>query len=250
MNTILNAPPPVSTIAREIIDTISRNRISTTEVADALGKRGVLTGVHALTENYHRVGVVRPIFTAHGSNYGVHDQVREVGVDEVAIVYAHACDGRAILGDIVAKFVTLYRRASALVVNGLVRDAARIRRERYPVWSQGVTPLGCINAPTAPYPVNDEAAIRAEVEGGIAVCDDGGVVIIPAAEVNEAMLNRLHGIEMQEDLWYYCLDVLKWDTKKIVCERAYLDEPGLLPAAYANSLRSVQDWLAPKRNGS
>lgn len=233
------------TIAQQIVDTISRNRISTTEVADALGKRGVLPGLAPLTDNFHRVGIVRPVFAANNTNYAIHEQVRSVETDEVVVVYTHNCDNRAIFGDLVSKFVTLYRRASAIVVNGLVRDAARIRRERYPVWAQGVTPLGCFNTPAPGFPADAEAAIRAEVEGGIAVCDDGGVVIIPAADVNERMLTRLHSIELQEDLWYFCLDVLKWDTKKIVCDKSYLREPGALPEAYADKLQELQLSFGP-----
>jgi len=232
----MNAP----TIVQQIVDTISRNRISTTEVADALGKRGVMPGLKSLTENFHRAGVVRPVFTAHASNFAVHEQIKDVQPDEVCIIFAHDCDNRAIIGDIVSKYVTLYRRAAALVVDGLVRDAARIRRERYPVWAAGVSPLGCFNTPAAPFPEDRVAAIRAEVDGGIAVCDDGGVVVIPRADVTERTLDRLHCIELQEDLWYFCLDVLKWDTKKIVCEKAYLREPGVLPAAYAEKLESLQ----------
>ncbi len=230
-------------VAQQIVETITRNRISTTEVADALGKRGVLPGLRPMSDNLHRVGLVRPVFTAHQSNYAVHEQVRDVQPDEVCIIYAHDCADRAIVGDLVSKFVTLYRRASAIVVNGLVRDAARIRRERYPVWSAGVTPLGCWNTPAAPFPEEQAAAIRNEVDGGIAVCDDGGVVVIPRGDVTPDMLARLHRIELQEDLWYFCLDVLKWDTKKIVCDKAYLTEPGVLPAAYADQLQGLRDAL-------
>lgn len=236
----------ITPIARKIIDTITTNRISTTEVADALGKKGVLPGLLPITPDLHRVGPVRPVFTAYNTNYGIHEQVRNVEADEVVVVYAHECEGRAIFGDIVSKFITLYQRAAAVAVNGLVRDAARLRRERHPVWSTGVTPLGCFNIQGQDYPAEQEAAIRTEVEGGIAVCDDGGVVIIPAADVNEDTLERLHRIELQEDIWNYCMNVLKWDTKKIVCDRAYLTEPGVLPAAYADALKSLQTRLDEK----
>jgi len=234
-------------IARRIIDTIKLNRISTTEVADALGKRHVMHGLKPVTRDLHCVGPVRPVFTAYNSNYGIHDQVRAVEPDEVVVVYTHQCDGRAILGDLVAKFVTLYRRAAAVAVDGLVRDAARLRRERYPVWSTGVTPLGCYNVEGEPFPPDREAVIRSEVEGGIAVCDDGGVVVIPKAEANETTLEKLNKIELQEDIWYYCLNVLKWDTKKIVVDRDYLKEPGLLPAAYAEAVKSLERRLDENR---
>lgn len=232
--------------AVKIIETIKLNRISTTEVADALGKRGVLHGLLPVTHDLHCVGPVRPVFTAFNTNYGIHDQVRDVEAGEVVVVYTHECEGRAILGDLIAKFITLYRRAEAVAVNGLVRDASRLRRERYPVWSTGFTPLGCYNVQGEPFPSDTERKIRAEVEGGVAVCDDGGVVIIPAAEVNEGTLEKLNNIELQEDIWSYCLNVLKWDTKKIIVDRDYLREPGLMPAAYADAMKSLQRRLDEK----
>lgn len=234
-------------IAQKIIDTIKLNRISTTEVADALGKKGVLPGLLPVTNDMHCVGPVRTVFTAYDSNYGIHDQVRAVEPGEVVVVYAHECEGRAIFGDLVSKFITLYRRAAAVAVNGLVRDAARLRRERYPVWSTGVTPLGCYNVKGDAFPADLEASIRAEVEGGIAVCDDGGVVIIPAANVNEDMLERLEKIELQEDIWFYCLNVLKWDTKKIVVDRDYLTERDKLPAAFRDALATLETRLDEKK---
>lgn len=237
----------MSPISQNIIETIRRNRISTTEVADALGKNGVLPGVLPITPDLHCVGPVRPVFTAFNTNYGIHEQVRDVAEGEVVVVYAHECTGRAIFGDLVARFITLYQRAVAVAVDGMVRDAARLRRERYPIWATGVTPLGCYNVQDKPFPSDIEGAIRKEVEGGIAVCDDGGVVIIPAAKVNESTMDRLNRIELQEDVWYFCLNVLKWDTKRIVCDREYLNTPGLLPAAYTDAIKTLETRLDTPR---
>lgn len=233
----------MTAIVQDIIDAIRVNRISTTEVADALGKRHVLHGLKPLTADFHCVGPVRPVFTAFNSNFGIHDQVRCVEPGEIVVVYAHACDGRALLGDLIARFVTLYRRAAGIAVCGLVRDAARLRRERYPIWSEGVTPLGCYNEESDHFPKEAEMEIRARVEGGIAVCDDGGVVLIPVAETTTATLDKLRRVELQEDIWYYCLNVLKWDTKRIVVDRDYLTEQGMLPDAYADAVSELATRL-------
>jgi hypothetical protein len=80
-------------------------------------------------------------------------------------------------------------------------------------------------------------------EGGIAVCDDGGVTVIPQDLLTENMLNRLHRIEMQEDIWFFCLDTLKWDTKKIVCDKAYLTEQGLLSSVHVEKLKELNQPL-------
>jgi 4-hydroxy-4-methyl-2-oxoglutarate aldolase len=223
-----------------IMEFLQRNRISTTEVADALGKSGVLPDVRPLTSDIYRAGTVRTVFCAHDSNYAVHEQMRAVEKDEVVVVFTHECHERAIFGDLVSKYALLYRGAAALVIDGFVRDGARLRRERYPIWARGLTPLGCFNTPTDPFPPAEETARRLEFDRGVAVCDDGGVVVIPPNRINADMLDRLHQIEDQEDVWYYCLDTLKWDTKKIVCDRAYLSESSALPDALVQKTQGIK----------
>ena len=226
-----------------IIDYCRRNRVSTTEVADALGKSGVFSRVTPLTLNQYRIGPVRCVFTANNSNYAVHEQVRDVAEGEVVIIFAHNCDGRAIIGDLISKYVLLYRGAVAIVVQGLVRDAAALRREGYAIWAEGVYPLGCFNHAAEAYPAELAEQMRKQYEGGVAVCDDGGVTIIAADRLDEQMHKRLQRIEMQEDIWFYCLDTLKWDTKKIVCDKAYLQETNLLSSVHLQQLGELASPL-------
>lgn len=54
------------------------------------------------------------------------------------------------------------------------------------------------------------------------------VTVVSPKRLTEEMVQRLERIEMQEDIWFFCLDTLKWDTKKIVCDKAYLTETGVL----------------------
>lgn len=230
-----------------ILEYCIANRVSTTEVADALGKDGVLNKVVPVNPNQFRVGPVRPVFTANNSNFAVHDQIRDVQKGEVVVIFAHNCDGRAIVGDLICKFLLLYKGAAAVVVNGLVRDAARLRREGYAVWSEGVSPLGCYNTPADPFPAELEEQIRLAYQGGVAVCDDGGVTVIPANRLTEEMLVRLRRIEMQEDIWFFCLDTLKWDTKKIVCDKAYLTEHELLSSVHIEQLNELARSLDTKK---
>lgn len=225
--------------ADKILDFCLNNRVSTTEVADALGKTGVLPKVSAINFNQYRAGPVRTIFTAFNSNYSVHEQIRDVQRGEVVIIFTHQCDDRAIVGDLVAKFILLYKSAAALVVQGMVRDTAKLRREGYAVWSDGVSPKGCFNQQREPYPVDLEMKMRLAYEGGIAVCDDGGVTVIPPSQLNKDMLARLQRVEMQEDIWFFCLDTLKWDTKKIVCDKAYLTERELLSRMHIDHLHEL-----------
>ena len=51
---------------------------------------------------------------------------------------------------------------------------------------------------------------------------------------------------MQEDIWFFCLDTLKWDTKKIVCDKAYLTEQGLLSSIHIEQLKELEKPLDSK----
>lgn len=223
-------------IKEKIIDFIEKNRVSTTEVADALGKTGALKGVLPIKQNTHIAGSIKCVFTANNSNYALHEQIRDIKEDDVVIVFTHNCEDRAILGDLVSKFILLYKGAKCLVVDGMIRDIGAIKREGFNVWSNGVSPIGCFNVEAEAFPENLKLELLRKYEGAIAVCDDGGVVIIENDLTSETMLTRLERIEMQEDIWFFCLDTLKWDTKKIVCDKAYLHETNLLAAAHLSNL--------------
>jgi hypothetical protein len=71
----------IISISAKIISTIKHNRISATEVADAIGKRNVFHGKQPLAHDIHCVGLVRPVFVVSGSKYGIQNQVRTVQAD-------------------------------------------------------------------------------------------------------------------------------------------------------------------------
>ena len=230
-------------IKKEIIDYCKKNRVSTTEVADALGKQGVFEGSQAFNYGRYEVGSVRCIFTANGSNYDVHDQIRSVKEGEIVVIFTENCEDKAILGALVAKYLLLYMGASAIVVQGKIRDAAQLRRENYSIWCEGVTPLGCHNQPEKGYEESRKKLLLDQFEGAIAVCDEGGVAIIPSGSINIDTLNNLKLIEMQEDVWEFCLDSLKWDTKKIVCDKDYLTDSDTLPKKHIENLAELKKKL-------
>ncbi len=213
----------------EIIHKIKKNKISTTEIADCLGKTGVLKGVLPINRGQFHVGRVFLAYDYDESNWDLHDQVRYVQEDQIVVVELHNCKERAIFGELVSKYILLYRGAAAIVVNGNMRDAPRLIRNNYPVWCKSVTPVGCFNkehmSPIDPIIV---AQWKRVYDGAIAVCDDCGVVIIPKEQVTKEFSEKLDFIELQEDIWFYCTDTKKWSTYDTVCLKKYLDTE-LLP---------------------
>lgn len=212
-----------NSIKEQIIDFIKRNRVCTTEVADCLNKAGALKNVMPINQGQFKVGNIHWVYTHEESNWEVHEQVIDIQEGDIVFIEAFDVKGRAIIGELVTKYIILYCQASAIVCNEKFRDAAALLKEKYPVWCTGFTPIGCFNRkPEKPL---DPAIIKehkAKYNGAIAVCDDCGVVIIPKECHTEEFLEKLHHIENQEDIWFDRLDHYKENTFEIVCLKNYL----------------------------
>lgn len=211
-------------IKEKIIKKIKQNRISTTEVADCLGKIGVLENSHAVNRGHFAVGNVKWIYAYDESNWSIHEQARDVQEGDVVLIEAFNCGDRATIGELVSKFMILYRQAIAIVTNANLRDGNDLIKQNYPIWCKGFTPVGCFNKKIQePLDPQIEELHKDKYDRCIAVCDDTGVVIIPKEFHNEEFLQKLDDIENQEDIWFECLDHRKWDTYDIVCLKKYLD---------------------------
>lgn len=211
-------------VQEKMIQFIKKNRVSTTEVADCLGKSGAIQNVHAINRGHFCVGPVRYIYGYSESNWPIHEQARDVQPGEVVIMDGIQVNGRALVGELVSKFILLYRDATAIVMLGRARDANDLIKQNYPVWCEGFTPVGCFNR-DVPMTAEIEEEVKRKADfyhGSIAVCDDTGVVIIPQEQVNEDFLKKLQAIEEQEDIWFDCIDRKKWDTYQTVCLKSYL----------------------------
>lgn len=210
-------------IKREIIKYIRKNRVSTTEIADCLGKSGCLDGVLPLNTGQFSVGEVVYTYAVNQSNWTIHEGLQRDLEDKIVFMDAIDTAGRAMVGELVSKYILLYQRATAIVTNGKMRDAHRLLKERYPIWCTGVTPIGTFNIETD---TSNFALVieqnRELYENAILVCDDSGVVMITAENITEEFLEKMEKIEAQEDIWFECLDRRKWNTYDIVCKKKYL----------------------------
>lgn len=226
----------------EAIKLIESNKISTTEIGDVLGKTGEIEGIHPLVPGMFKAGVVKFIYAINNSNYEVHKQLAEIDdLDgKILFVYNVNCD-KSIFGDLVSKYILLYKRAKAIVITGKMRDAHTLIKEKYPIWLQDVSPIGCVNRINGPA-IDEQLylELKGKYDGSIMVCDDSGVVIIPKEKINSQLINKLEFIELQEDIWFYCIDTLKMSTFETVCQKKYLDED-LLPPSMYEKLKQLQN---------
>ena len=228
-------------IKKKALELIEANKISSTEIGDVLGKCGQIEGVHALNRQLFKAGEVKVIYAINNSNYEVHRQLAECDdiAGKILFVYNVNCD-KAVFGDLVTKYIMLYKRAKAIVINGKLRDAHSLIKENYPIWLQEVSPIGCVNHKNGPdMDPSLLQELRDKYDGAIMVCDDSGVVMIPKERIDEKLLSKLEFIEFQEDIWFYCVDTLKMSTFDTVCRKKYL-EGGLIDDRMLEKLNQFQ----------
>jgi len=212
-------------VKNKVINLVRENKISTTEVADVLGKKGALKGVLPINPRHFKAGEVVFIYAYNESNWELHEQIANADCQD-KIVYIHAidCSDRAIIGDLVSKYLLLYKQCAAIVVNAPMRDAHTLIKENYPIWCVGTSPVGCWNIKNNSLPdESDLHRLREKFENGILVCDDTGVVLIEGDHINQTLIDKLNFIELQEDIWFFCMDTLKMSTYDIVCLKKYLN---------------------------
>lgn len=215
----------MNSVSQKIIDYIKRNRVSTTEVADALGKTGAISNVVPINRGHFRVGEIKWVYAYDVSNWSVHEQIKDIEENYIVLVDAFDCEDRAIFGELVSKYLLLYRQCKAIIVRGKLRDAAALIRQNWPIWCEGFNPVGCFNRkPEQSIDVSMINEYRNNFDGAIAVCDDCGVVIIPKDKISEEFLFTLQHIENQEDIWFDRLDHYKETTFDIVCKKLYLKD--------------------------
>lgn len=226
---------------KAIINYCKKNRVSTTEVADALGKNGVLNNIYPINNNQYKVGKIKTIFASYNSNYEIHDQIQDLDEEDIIFILTYEID-RSVIGDLIAKYLILYKGITAIIVDGFVRDLASLKKDSYPIWCKGTTPLGCYNSKGKNFPKDLKKELEEKYNNAVAICDEGGVTVIETKYCNKLTLKKLEQIELQEDIWFYCLDTLKWNTKQIVCDKKYLDSD-LIPSTYKNKLKLLKSPL-------
>ena len=185
-------------------------------------------------------GEVVCLYAINNSNYELHRQLADADLNgKILFVYNVNCD-RAVFGDLVSKYILLYKRAKAIVINGKLRDAHTLIKEGYPIWCTEVTPIGCVNYQNGDDLTSEQITeLKAKYEGSIMVCDDSGVVMIPKEKIDQQLLSKLEFIEFQEDIWFYCLDTLKMSTYDIVCQKKYQTDK-LIDERLLNKLIELQ----------
>ncbi len=205
---------------KEILKKIAYEKLNSTNIADALGKTGVLEGYVYRGRGQVIVSGPARAFTAQNvGNYDLHKFINTVNQGEIVFVDASVCMPKSILGDMVCDYLFGTKRIAGLVVKGSIRDADQIYAKDYPVWSHATNPVGVPN-----QPLKKAGSNKCEIDDGLLVCDQSGVVYVNKNIDHKLLIDNMSFITIQEKIWDYCINILGWSTFETICEKKYLIE--------------------------
>ncbi len=164
------------------------HQLSPTTLADVLSRDRVMDiGIRPLWPAMPRIaGPAYPVRCAPRDNLMLHAAIYRAAPGSIIVVEAGDLDYAVAGGNVCA--VAQKRGIAGFVVDGVIRDLAAARANRFPVFARGVLPIpgdkhviDVLNGPVRCGGV--EVA-----PGDVVVADEEGIVVVPAAQL-EAVLN-------------------------------------------------------------
>ena len=157
--------------------------LSPTTFADVLSRDRVMdSGIRPLWPGMPRIaGPAYPVYCAPGDNLMLHAAIYRAAPGAVIVVEAGDLDYAVAGGNVCA--IAQRRGIAAFIVDGVIRDVAEVRANRFPVFARGVIPIpggkdviGQLNVPVQCGGVQ-------VAPGDAVIADEEGVVVVPATRL-------------------------------------------------------------------
>jgi 4-hydroxy-4-methyl-2-oxoglutarate aldolase len=172
--------------------------VQTEHLVDAMDGRGALDyRVKALDPALANfVGVAVTCQCGPGDNLAIGAALSLIRPGDVIMAATDAFSGVAVVGRRIAGMAK-NRGATAVVTDGLVRDAPGVRATGLPVFCHGVTPNSAYA--TGPGTVGQPTVVGgvAVQSGDIVVGDGDGVVVVPRERIEDVLI-RLDAVRARE----------------------------------------------------
>jgi regulator of RNase E activity RraA len=162
-------------------------QLSPTTLADVLTRDRVMDmGIRPLWSGMPRVaGPAYPVRCPSGDNLMLHAAIYRATRGSIIVVEAGDVDYAVAGGNVCA--VAQKRGIAAFVVDGVIRDLAEVRENRFPVFARGVMPIpggknmvDVLNGPVRCGGVQ-------VVPGDVVVADEEGIVVVPSSRLIDVL---------------------------------------------------------------
>lgn len=172
------------------------NRVSTSNVSDAMHRKGAMFDIHARQTGVRIVGRAITVKSLDGDWAKPVEAIDLAGPGDVLVM---DIDGghTAVWGELASETCKV-RGVEGLVIDGAVRDIDHIREIAFPVWSRWVVPNA--GEPKGFGEIGGEITVGGQTvrNGDWIVADDMGVVVVPQDRAVE-LANRALDVAEHEN---------------------------------------------------
>lgn len=162
-------------------------KLSPTTLADALTRDRVMdAGIRPLWGPTPRlVGPAYPVACPPGDNLMLHAAIHRAAPGAVVVVKAGDADYAMAGGNVCAW--AQRRGIAGFVVDGVIRDLAEVRENRFPVFARGVIPIPGVRKTAGLIDVPVVCGGVLVSPGDIVVGDEEGIVVVPLTQAAEVL---------------------------------------------------------------
>lgn len=169
----------------DLLDRLSR--LAVANVGDAMGRMSAVDSrIGPMWPGARIVARAYTVLTRSGDNQGVHEAIDRAAPGEVIIINGFADESRALVGELLAGRARANRLAG-FVVDGAVRDVDAVEALGVPLFARAVTPAGPFKVGPHLQQVTVALGGQCVAPGDVVIGDADGVVIIPFAQLRDAV---------------------------------------------------------------
>lgn len=157
------------------------SKLPTADVADCMSRTSALSPEIKLQSSPEKYmcGVALTVKARAGDNLMLHQAMKMAQAGDVIILSNEGDRSRAIMGEIMYKYLADFKKVAGIVIDGPIRDLDVLAQETCPIYATGSTPQASYKE--GPGEVNVPISVGgiAVMPGDIVLGDCDGVVIIP-----------------------------------------------------------------------
>lgn len=171
-------------------------RVSTSNVSDAMHRKGAMFGIQPVQQGVRIVGRAVTVKTSDGDWAKAVEAIDKAREGDVLVV--DVAGGRtAVWGELASESCKV-RGVAGLVIDGAVRDVDHIREIAFPVWCRHIVPNA--GEPKGFGEIGGEVVVGGQTVrmGDWIVADDMGVVVVPQEHAVE-LANRALDVAEHEN---------------------------------------------------
>jgi len=168
-------------------------------ISESQEKLGLLgPSIRPIQPGLKAAGIAVTVKCSDGDNLMLHAALEVAQPGDVIVMTTMTGSANGMFGELLANAFRV-RGINAFITDAGVRDVAKLREMKYPVWSKYITAAG--TSKNRPGWVNVPVVIEGVLvnPGDFVLADDDGVVVVPRAEIDE-VLRRAKEREQREDV--------------------------------------------------